>query len=64
MPINTRIVLILITMITIITTNQQIAMININLIIKRAKVIMILKYYIILLIFNNTKKANKMYIID
>jgi hypothetical protein len=64
MPINTRIVLILITMITIITTNQQITMININLIIKRAKVIMILKYYIILLIFNNTKKANKMYIID
>ena len=61
MPINTHIVLILI---TIITTNQQIAMININLIIKRAKVIMILKYYIILLIFNNTKKANKMYIID
>ncbi len=61
MPINTHIVLILI---TIITTNQQIAMININLIIKRAKVIMILKYYIILLIFNKTKKANKMYIID
>ncbi len=43
MPINTHIVLILITMIT---TNQQKAMININinLIIKRAKVIMILNY--------------------